>query len=1208
MSQSAHVLTPQQLHPATVTLDGVNLIEASAGTGKTYNITALFLRALLAFREAAEELAIPNVLVVTFTEAATQELRERIRGRLREAIHALEQGQCSSGDQFLQSLLDDYAPDTYPELSGYLTAQLRRFDEASIFTIHGFCQRVLQENSFETGSLFDLELTQNDSGLIRDAVEDVWRRQLHDMDSALASYLASKNVTPATLAKEAKMVLGKPRSIRHPVLLTPVESDSLAQLKASYASLRRTWQACHEQVREQLLEAQAAYARNRVLGSRPESLFSPAHLFFSASDFAFTTHDLEVLKYFRITEIAKVKKGEVAPEDEHGFFQQCEDFLVAAEGCGGALAIQLQRFKHAFFDKTAECLHALKQQRQLRSFDDLLNDVAKALKASPQLGVQLHERYPIALIDEFQDTDPVQYEIFERIYQPKGGTLFMIGDPKQAIYGFRGGDIYTYIRARKQTNPGRAYTLGENHRSVSGLVEAVNHLFADRDGLPVFGHAEIPYLPVVAKGASADHLTTLDGQPLAPMQLMAVPGGPMKAGPARRFIAENAAYKIAHLLGCGQENRLLLHDRPVVPADIAVLVRSHREGRLMREALAACGIRSVEYTQDSLFDSEEARELEAILRAALDPGDREALPTALATTLMGQTAATVFAVKEGEALWEWWYQQFLSCQELWRQQGVAAMLQHLLYEPLSTEGAIAERLLQAEGGERRLTNVLHLVEVLQEAGSQEQFGPAGLLKWLSRQRDEALRVGDARELRLESDEGLVKIITVHKSKGLQYPIVFCPFLWGTRSSESAPFAFHTEKGEAALELGSRDLPDYAEDYSRHQKLAKTEAEQEEMRLLYVALTRAQYQCYIAFGAIGGRSKPADSAKSMLARLLRLETADYSDVDSLTAALERFSNAHPGCFGVLSLPLPTARFALKSEQIELAARTFTGRINRNWLVTSYSALSRGRAERLLRTDDDRVSASDEVEADDFFGFTRGRHAGSYLHALLESTDFSAVDAEKLQERIKDLAPRYRIDAAKWGEVLMEAIPRIIVTPLRDDGLSLAAIPPQDRMPELGFHYALGGVRGEVLRFLERNGVGGLDDWRESLQLLDKSSAEGLMTGFIDLTFRYNNRYYLLDYKSNHLGDSYADYEPQRLRSAMAAEAFNLQYLIYTVVLHRFLRVRLPEYNYARDVGGVFYLFLRGMHPDHSGSGVFFDRPSEELILALDHYLQGEHEVA
>jgi exodeoxyribonuclease V beta subunit len=693
------------------------------------------------------------------------------------------------------------------------------------------------------------------------------------------------------------------------------------------------------------------------------------------------------------------------------------------------------------------------------------------------------------------------------------------------------------------------------------------------------------------------------------MRLMAVPGGPMKAGPARRFIAEQTACEIARLLTYGQEQRLLLHDRPLVPADIAVLVRSHREGRLMREALAACGIRSVEYTQDSLFDSEEARELEAILSAIADPGDRNALPTALATTLMGQSAATVLAVKEGEEPWEIWYQRFLHFQELWRQQGVAAMLQHLLYEPLATDSALAETMLMAEGGERRLTNVLHLIEVLQETANQEQLAAGGLVKWLGRQRDESLRIGEARELRLESDEGLVKIITVHKSKGLQYPIVFCPFLWGTRPSESAPFTFHTEKGDAALELGSRDLPDYEEDYRRHQRLAKAEAEQEEMRLLYVALTRAQYQCHIAFGAIGGNSKPADSAKSVLARLLRLEDGDFADSDSIAAAMERLGADQPDDFDVLRLPRPPARFAVEAEQAALEARPFNGRIARDWHVTSYSTLSRGRPERVLRADDDHavIATAGGPQADDFFGFTRGRQAGSFLHAVLEGIDFSAVDVAQLQMDIERLAPRYGIDGEQWGEVVQEAILRIIATPLNAEGLSLGSVPRQDRLPELEFHYSLDGARSGLLRFLERSGVAA-ERWEEPLRLLEQAPGKGLMTGFIDLTFRHDGKYYLLDYKSNHLGDSYADYAPEHMAQAMTAEAFDLQYLIYTLALHRYLRVRLPGYDYEKDIGGVFYLFLRGMHPDHPGSGVFFDRPPKRLILALDRYLLGELEDA
>lgn len=1202
MNHPGHAMPPRELDPGTVALDGINLIEASAGTGKTYNITALFLRALLVFRDSTAELAIPNVLVVTFTEAATQELRERIRSRLREAIAALEQGSCGEHDAFLAGLLESHqGEEARTELARYLTTQLRRFDEAAIFTIHGFCQRVLQENTFDAGSLFELELTQDDRGLIRDAVEDVWRRQVAELDPEFAAYLASAGITPARLADQARLVLGKPGSQWYPVLPGDAEAAPLAELNTAYRALRERWQGCHEALRERMLEARGAYAANAVLHTRPESLFAPAHLFFAAEEFAFTTHDLSALAYFRLSQINKVKKGQTPPPDEHGFFQACEEFLLAAERCRSALAVRLQVWKQAFFRATADCLRRLKQQRQLQSFDDLLNDVAQALARNPELGARLHARYPIALIDEFQDTDPVQYRIFETIYRPRGGTLFMIGDPKQAIYGFRGGDIYTYIGARRQVDPGRAYTLGRNHRSVAGLVKAVNGLFEDGE-VPTFGHDAIPFLPVEAAGRIAEHHVRLDGEPQAPFQLMAVPGAPMRAGPARQFIARHTAYQIAHLLNLGQAGRLCLETRPVEPADIAVLVRSHKEGRLMREALAACGVRSVEYAQDSLFDSDEAHELERLLRAIADPGDRNALPTALACPLLGQDAATVLAVREGGPEWERWYHRFLDYQARWREQGVAAMLQYWLHDAAGGP-SVAETLVRSDGGERRLTNVLHLIEVLQEVSSREALGMAGLVKWLARQRDPQLRVGEARELRLESDEKLVKIVTVHKSKGLQYPIVFCPFLWSSGKAPSAPFVFHTEDGKAAIELGNKDLPDYQDHYRRHQRQAGLEAAQEEMRLLYVALTRAQYQCYVAFGAIGGRGKRADSAKSALARLLRLEESAYADSDAMAAALEAYAAARPGRFGALRLPRPACRYAPPTETPALAPRPFSGRIVRNWAIASYSALSQGRPERELRADDDRAVPVAVEAGDDFFAFTRGRLAGSFLHALLESVDFAAIDRAALAAEIARLAARYRIQAERWTNVLLDAIERIVATPLAADGLCLAAIPRPARLPELNFHFPLAGRSGALAGYLRQRGVAG-DGWERALRLLDGAPPAGLMTGAIDLVFRHQGRYYLADFKSNHLGDDYTDYAPDKLATVMAEEAYDLQLLIYTLALHRHLAARLPGYSYEQHLGGAFYLFLRGMHPQQPGAGVYAARPPVALIAALDDYYAGE----
>ncbi len=483
-----------------------------------------------------------------------------------------------------------------------------------------------------------------------------------------------------------------------------------------------------------------------------------------------------------------------------------------------------------------------KQQLGILTFDDLLLHLREALEQHSELAPRLADKYQAALIDEFQDTDPIQYEIFERIYRDRlEQRVFYVGDPKQAIYGFRGADIYTYLKAAKTTH--HSHTLKQNFRSHPDLLTALNHLFA-QSADPF--RSEISYEAVEA-GKPQDNIFSCPGG-IPPFRLWDWDSQQegLNAAAVQESIAAAVANDIARLLNAAQTGSATIGDRPVRSSDIAVLVRENRQGDLVKQALLARGIASVQKSRDSIFCTREASEFRAVLRAIAEPGNESALKQALVTELFGFTASGLYALDTEAALLEAELEAFHRWHKTWLAQGFMPMFRQWMLQ----RNRYAHLLALADG-ERRLTNLLHLAELIHTESRLQGHGMHALIRWLQ-QKAEAGEKDEAHELRLESDENLVQITTIHKSKGLEYGIVYCPYLWLERDAKASTwFSWYdadTEAGVSRLQADS-----LASDAARQ---CFREAEQaENLRLLYVALTRAKYHCTIAL--VSGRINQFD---------------------------------------------------------------------------------------------------------------------------------------------------------------------------------------------------------------------------------------------------------------------------------------------------------------------------------------------------------------
>ncbi|NWG30932.1 MAG: exodeoxyribonuclease V subunit beta [Rhodocyclaceae bacterium] len=1147
--------------PLEVELRGMRLIEAGAGTGKTWTLAALMLRLLL-----EEKIEIGQILVVTYTRAASGELRGRIRKRLIEALAAFETG--SSQDEYLQALIGRHE---VTEAKARLRLAIESFDTAAIFTIHGFCQRALGEAAFVAGQPFERELIADQSELLAEVARDAWRKQMAAATPLWAQFLIDTLQGPRGLVARVKDHLGRVGA----QVAMPEAVDRLAierELMASWADARALWQ--NEAAALHAWLKRARLKRNIYPAAKIDGAVATATAWFA--------EDLPLLplpeELFLLTR-QKIEQGRTkeSPAPESPFFVAMEELWQVAEHFQSACDLALRRLVAEFLGEARVQLAQRKQQSGLQSYDDLLIALAAALDgpAGGRLIESLRARYRIALIDEFQDTDTLQLAIFTRVFGSETHPLIFVGDPKQAIYAFRGADVFAYLAARARADA--IHALLDNRRSDKPLLEALNALFARP--LP-FLLDDLPYEP--ARAAEAERTPCViedDGAPLT-LWTMEKPAAAKSFTKelAHAMAAEAVASDIARLLKLAAEDRAKLGERRLSGGDIAVLVRKHHEGDLVREALKRRGIPSVSGGGGSVWASEEAEEIERFLLAVAQPSREALVRAALATVLLGVDAAQLAAWREDDLAWSERLERFHDDGLLLRERGFMAMWRRLLRR----ENVVA-RVIRRPDGERRLTNYRHLAELLQAAEHQAALDAEGLARHIADQR--SAPESEESLLRLESDADLVRIVTQHAAKGLQYPIVYCPFLWlGPEEKNDWPLLAHRD-GAALLDFGSPEAQALA-------RVAEREAAAEELRLAYVALTRAEHRCVVIWG------KTNNCARSPLAWLLfgPREAVDGDPREWLAQWLE--SNDESGALRELEaqlggalrvLPLPTdgvGSLPVEAERPEWQARRFVGRIPPPWQVKSFSSLAARLAEEAQSADHDALMPWGAVPPaptfrsevapggtshipsaptfDDIRQFPRGARAGSCLHALFERIDFQRpqtagpIAAAVLAEY--GYAPA-------WQPALERLVEDVLATPLAPAGFRLADIPAAARIAEMEFTFPLDSPAGQA----------------------------GYMKGFIDLVFEAHGRWYIIDWKSNAL----EDYGPASLVEAMRFHRYDLQLRIYAAALKRALALREPHSDWETAFGGVFYLFLRGMKPG-SSEGVFFARPT---LAEIENFLDG-----
>ncbi|MCB5161666.1 exodeoxyribonuclease V subunit beta [Marinomonas algarum] len=1205
---SSGELTTEMLDALTFPLFGKRLIEASAGTGKTYTIANLYLRLLVPTGQEEDldhPLTVDQILVVTFTEAATAELKARIRARIRVARKALMLK--TSQDAFLVDWMGAMTDVQQADAIEKLLYAEKQMDEAAVFTIHGFCQRMLSQNAFESRMLFQQSIETDEQAPLLLAVKDVWRSVFYPLDDTKAALIQPIWSSPEALHKDLYLLNSQPDA----KLVVPDYDweSALSHAQTVMVKVKAMWLAESQNIIDAL---ENSGIKRTFWRKDPSKDIQSISAWANSSRFEL---DKSLEKFDAAEQSLKLKKGGEPPC--HEFFTLVQVLRDSFPDSGRLKAVLLAQL----WQKTQERMMRWKRSTQSLTFTDLLTslDAALAKDEAGKLAQRIRHLYPIALIDEFQDTDAVQYRIFSTIYQAATTDqnalgLIMIGDPKQAIYAFRGADIYTYLAAKKHVHG--VYSLATNYRSSAAMIQAVNGLFSTQKA--PFRVPGIPFVEVQDRGVEGGFRR--QGETQAALQFLYLKSDePVSAKEYRIQMAESCAAHVHGVLLEGQKGTTFIGEQGVRPKDIALLVTNFTQADALKDALRQRGIASV-YLSDkgSVFETVEARELLIVLTAILSNGQESKLRSALATRLVEWSLEELDTLNHDDVVYEKWVQAFRHYLEVWDKQGLLPMLREFMEDV-----ALATNMLSRLGGERRLTDFLHLTEKLQQK-SLELDSKEGVLRYLKLALQNPNGDSDEQKIRLETDAELVRIVTIHKSKGLEYPIVYLPFAFTPYRDQGSSALYHDHEEQLWIAIDPEE-----EQKEQH----KEELYAAEIRLAYVALTRSKEACFIGVMEVGKAATQKNSASSdvhlsgvgaLIAEGERMEAGDL--YPSLQTLCECYSTKQMMLVDLSSSPEILPRFEmLYTAPSSPQARLFSGRVERDWWVGSYSSLvveEKGHQDESLPGLDEMTQVADplalgeegdtqeKLEKDstpepDRFNFPKGANPGTFLHDTLEGKALQSVVSDPtfkdlLKNSHQSLMAQFyqRHDFGDWQTVLENWLPDIINTELIP-GMSLGQLSPKACRKELEFFIPVEGMNALQLDRIARK----YDEVSRVAPSIQDRPLRGMLKGFIDLLFEWQGRYYVLDYKSNYLGDSTDDYEPDNLVQAMAEHRYDLQYQLYTLALHRLLKQRLPHYDYDKHVGGVLYLYLRGMTVGQQ-TGIFQTRLRLEHVNALDELFRGE----
>ena len=1113
-------------------LNGTNLVEASAGTGKTYSIGILVLRLLL-----EKKLQLKEILMVTFTNAAVAELEQRIRLFIRKAYKA------SLNEEIDDLMISELVKATIKSKGEKETRQILKdavlfLDETNVLTIHGFCQQTLTEFAFETGQMFGIELLQDASGILEEKINQFWRQYVTTIPSELLSYLIEEKFSRNGISDLLKGHLsgkkyfnyteGKEYSI--------CEEDHLNSLK-----LLKEVKLKERELLEILIKS---IEKNKQDIIRKASSNPHAKAFIPL---------LERSPQLFLTAFFEKRNKEKVPAYLARLFQeimdQCDDCDKVKKEIEQIIGATITQLNCIAIQTIVPAIKNIMTANNQLSFDDLIGHLYKAivLKENPVLVQALRKKYKAVFIDEFQDTDKMQYEIFKKAFGAET-ILFYIGDPKQSIYAFRTADIFTYFNAYDDVQ--RRYEMNENYRSSKSLIEAMNYFFVPEEDFDTFYFTgeenKINYIEVKSPEKNAKGDLMKEGQTVVPISI--------SEHKNNDGIYEAVAAQVIDLL----ENKYVLSkdgkEIKLNPSDIGILVKQNKQGRAIKQALSRYGIPAVIISDAKLFNSAEAKFVWYLLIAMAEP-DQKNINKALLSPFTGFGVNEILQIDSEKSI-----QLFNNYKSRWEQEGIYPALMDFVND-FSVKNILLET--GVENGERSITNFYQLMELLHKTQLEKKFSALDLINWYSRGIQGMKMEGDEYLQRMESDEEAVKIATIHKSKGLEYKIVLAPFLDFTIYKEKKFIQFRDPHSREYVTIEKNKISD------EQSALANKQQEQEFRRLVYVAITRAVYKVFIF-------------------KNLHFKTS------TITTFISRLKNENNWLIEMKGSPEIPEKYSfhkrnksiINKEKKEVNFKL----LHENWKRLSYTFLS-AHNERSLK--DRTVSSLEKYDQFMFHQLKAGAQTGIMLHDIFEKIHFT--DDSKWKSTLEEISKKYSAKKKEELFPMLEEMLQQVLThriKINDVAFKLNEVAFDKRIHEFEFDFPVPAFDPQTLNLLSDENIKINVEHREEL--------EGLMNGKIDLFFECREKYFILDWKSNFLGASLDAYSKEKLKDAMNENNYHLQYLIYTVAVKKYLESRLPDFNYKTDFGGVIYIFLRGVR-SHSDTGIFVCKPPLKTIEKLEKIL-------
>ncbi|WWP00952.1 MAG: exodeoxyribonuclease V subunit beta [Candidatus Dasytiphilus stammeri] len=1176
---------PKPLDPLTFPLYGEILIEASAGTGKTSTISILYLRLLLGLRcnhKKLRALSVEEILVVTFTEAATAELRRRIRSHIYELRIACVLG-ISKNHQINKLLV--HIEDLVKASTILLNAELH-MESAAIFTIHSFCQRMLYLNAMESQILFEPQFIEDDSQLLKQIIGDFWYRDFYPLPINIAREILKEWSGPDALFKTLLPLVQRDQPVlKYPLVTNLTLEEQHHKIIHQISLLKEKWFLFVSDLPKLIINSNID---RRTYNIHRLSIWIK-NITRWAQENTENYNFPKDLQYFSKKKLLQKTNHGEAPH--HPIFEDIENFISKPPSIllrEWVIVRAIQESTKALIDE--------KKLHGILGFDDLLNYLEEILQQSAGAGLsnEIRSRYPVTLIDEFQDTDSKQYSIFKKIYlrDSEETALLLIGDPKQAIYSFRGADIFNYMSVR--ANIMRHYTLNINWRSSPHLISSVNKIFSTIKYPFLF--PEIPFLPVKPAPSDRAFIFQINDKPQTALRFFLYSAQCVDTSEYNKIMAIQCANDIKRLISAVKNGSALLINskttRRLKTEDIVILVRNRNEALIMRHALNTLNINSVYLSnQQSIYNTPEAHDILLLLKAILNPNSLTVLRSALATSLFGLEHKVLENISNNNHSLNFFVKKFLNFRKIWLKSGVLTVLRQVM------ANYIPENILRSEHGKQMLIYISHISDLLQEA-SLKLNSEYALVRWLEQQIAQSYHQIKSHPVPLDEDRNVVQIVSIHKAKGLEYPIVWLPFIINFRKATHS--IYHDRKNFLKI----LDLHNNEES----QKLADEERLAEDLRLLYVALTRAIWHCNIGIAPLikGHRNKTGNSELHLSALGYLLQKGKENNAQELDIILNKMQNEAIEVLQVYnntSSMIPLNKNCRKisvpihiKPKVCLSSKTNYKLLHRISSTTfwhpSISIEFPYLDFPMLIKSDNHFSSKDKLLSRHTFPL--GKITEIFLKKLLKIINFN----QPIQQQfiLNEQIDKYGF-TRDWIPVIQNWIEEILHT-LLDDNLSLNKLSKKHQLAELKF----------LLPINKYLTIQKLDNLIRSYDPLSARASyyhnfnyiQEIISGCIDLVFLWKGKYYMINYQTNWLGGNTSSYTHETMENLILFNRYDLQYHLYSLALYRYLHQRLDNYNYDIHFGGIYYIFLRGISAKNiqADTGIFKVRPNIACIQALD----------